>query len=120
MYILPTANLNIVLLSFLSNIIKVNHFLYCFTILLYSISSSSPLCIMSLLVPYVSTESIHCILLSLSVLNEILLTSSVNTLCFSPVNLCFDLNINLLRHGFFLGSLFHFQVELLLGNIYNL
>ena len=49
---------------------------------------------------YVAIESIDCILLSLSAQNVILLTSSVNSLCFSILNLCYEFNINLL--GFFL------------------
>ena len=48
---------------------------------------------------YVAIESIDCILLSLSAQNVILLTSSVNSLCFSILNLCYEFNINLL--GFF-------------------
>ena len=49
---------------------------------------------------YVAIESIDCILLSLSAQNVILLTSSVNSPCFSILNLCYEFNINLL--GFFL------------------
>ena len=53
------------------------------------------LCIVSLLVPYVnvSTELIDCILSSSSALNAISLTSPVNTLCLSILNLCCYLNI---------------------------
>ena len=53
------------------------------------------LCIMSLPM-HVSIESIDCIFLSLPVLNAILLTSSVNTLCFSLLYLRSGFNINLL------------------------
>ena len=45
---------------------------------------------------YVSIESIDSILLSSLALNAILLTSSINTLCFSFLNLPYDFNINLL------------------------
>ena len=82
-------NLDRVILFFFCNIIKNNH-LCIFFILLHLISSSlhgtSPL------VPhtYVSIESIDCILSSSFTLNAILLTSSVNTFCFSPLNLCCD------------------------------
>ena len=53
-------------------------------------------CTRSLLLPYadVSTESIDSILLSSLPLNAILLTSSVNTLCFSLLSLCYDFNTN--------------------------
>ena len=81
--------------------VKVNHF-FCFIILLHL--GSSFLYIKPLLVPYahVSAESIYCILLSSLALNAILLTTSGNTLCFELLNLCCDLNINLL---FFMNSL---------------
>ena len=46
--------------------------------------------------PCSSIELIDCIPLSLLALNAILLTSSVNTLYFSLLNLCCDFNINLL------------------------
>ena len=94
--------------------------------------------IRSSLVPYacicISIESIDCIFLSSSKLNTILLTSSVNTLCFTLLNLCCDLNIIQfllwILHDFlddclhqvylFLDGLFYFQVEFLLNNVYNL
>ena len=57
-------NLDYVLLCFLCNLIKLNLFLYCFVILLHSLSSF--LHIKSLRVPYVfvSIKSIDCILSS--------------------------------------------------------
>ena len=65
---------------FFYNIIKVNHFLYPFIILLHLISSFS--LIRSLLIPYacVSIESNDCILSSSFELNAILLISSVKTM----------------------------------------
>ena len=102
--------------------------MYCFIILLHFIFSV--LLTRCLFVPYafVSIESIECILLSLLALNAISLTSSVNTLCFMPLNLCCDFNINFLLFmnslwfslrlstltWYFLVILFYFQVELLL------
>ena len=79
-------------------------------------------------------ELIDCIVLSSLALNAILLTSSVYALCFLLLNLCCDFNINLLLFfyeffvifsktsstNFFLVSLFHFQIKLLLNNFYNL
>ena len=119
---------------FSCNIIKINHFLYCFIILSHLISSF--LHIRSLLVPYayVSIESIDSILLSSLALNAILLTSSVNALFFSLLNLPCDHSISLLILSnslsfsfrlstsslFFIGSVFNFQVELLLDNFCNL
>ena len=67
------ANLDYVpLCVFFCNIIKVNHFLYYFIILLHLISSF--LLTRSLLVPsaYISIESIDCILLSSFELKAIL------------------------------------------------
>ena len=119
---------------FFYNIIKVNHFLYCFIILLLLISSFS--LTRTLLVPYayVSIESIDCILLSSFELKAILLISSVKT-CFSLLNLCYVFNVDLLFFMnslwsslrlstsifyFFLNGLFYFQFELLLHRFHNL
>ena len=90
---------------FFYNIIKINHFLYLFIILLHLISSF-PLTI-SLLVPYayLSIELIDCILLSSFELKAILFISSVKTLCLSLLNLCCVFNINLL---FLMNSLLFF------------
>ena len=88
-------------------------------------------CLISLFVPYsyVSVGSINCILLSLLALTAILLTSSVNTLCFSPLNLYCDFIFSMNSLGFsfrlFVSSLFfcwwfYFQVDLSLDNFYNL
>ena len=114
----------------------VNIVLYlCFIILLHLIYSF--LHTGSLLVPYayVSTESIPCRLLSSLTLHAILLTSSVNTLCFSVLNLCCVFSISsLLFYEFFIiflmsfdikiifviNSLFCFQFDLLLNSVYNL
>ena len=121
--------------GFLSNIIKVNHFLHYFIIFLHLVSTF--LHIKYLYVPYayVSIESIDCILLSLLAFNSILLISSVNTLCLLLLNLCCVFNINLLffykfcmaffktlciNFIFFLINLFYSEVELLLNNFYNL
>ena len=90
------ANLDYFFYVLFCNIIKINPFLYYFIILLHLISSF--LLTRSFFVPcaYAFIESIDCILLSLLVLNAILLTSSVNTLCFSLLSLCCYFNINLL------------------------
>ena len=45
---------------------------------------------------YVSIEPIDCNLLSSLAVNAILLTSSVNTICFSLLSLCRYFNINFL------------------------
>ena len=70
------------------NIVKVNHLLHRFVILLHLISSFS--LTRSLLIPYayVSIESFDCILLSSFELNAILLICSVKKLCLSILNLC--------------------------------
>ena len=72
---------------FSCNIIKFNYFLHYFVILLHLVSSFSHN--KTLLAPYayVSSESIHFIILSSLALNTILLTSSVNALYFSLLNL---------------------------------
>ena len=90
------ANLDYVLLCFLCNIIKVNHCLYRFIILLHLNSYFS--LTRSLLVAnaYVSIKSIDCILLTSFELKAILSISSVKTLCFSLLNLCCVFNIDLL------------------------
>ena len=87
------ANLDYVLLCF-CKIIKVNHFLYCFIMVLHLISSFS--LTRSLLVPYVfvSIGSIYCILLSSFELEAILLISSLKLLCLSLLNLGCVCNIN--------------------------
>ena len=118
---------------FSCNIIKVNYFLHYFVILLHLVSSFSHNKILLAPYAYVSTESIHFIISSSLALNTILLTSSVNALYFSLLNLCWDFNINLLFvwivYDFFnplyvlfifLVNLFYFQFELLLNNFYNL
>ena len=81
------------------NITKDNHFLYHFIILLHLVSSFS--LVRSLLLPYayVSIKSIDCILLSSFELKEILLISSVKTLCLSLLDLCCICSINLLFFG---------------------
>ena len=78
------------------NIIKVNHFLYHFIILLHLISSFS--LTGSLVVPYayVSLESTDSMLLLSFELNAILLTSSVKTLRLSLLNLSCVFDIDLL------------------------
>ena len=96
-------------LCFFCNFIKVNHFLYCFFILLHLICSFY--FNRSLLVPYVyaSTESIDCILLLLLEHNAILLNSSVNKLCFLLVN-CWEFYINLL---FFMNAFWSTSISFL-------
>ena len=125
------ANLDYALLCFFYNIIKVNHFLYKFIILLHLISSFS--LTRSLHVPYayISVESIDCILLSSFEPKAILLISSIKTLCPSLLNLCCVFNINLLlllnsswsslsiSFYFYLDNLFYYQAELLLNSFYN-
>ena len=117
---------------FFYNVIKVNHFLYCFVILSHFISSF--LHNRFLLVPYayVSTKSLDCILLLSLVLNAILFTPSVKKLSFSIRNFSCDFSINLLllinslwfslrlsTLTFFLADLICFQPELLLKKFYN-
>ena len=51
--------------------------------------------------PYVSIESIDCIVLLPFKLKAILLVSSIKTLCLSLVSLCCDFNLDLL---FFMNS----------------
>ena len=51
--------------------------------------------------PYIFIESINCILASLLKLNAILLNFSIDTLCFSLLNLYLDFDVNLL---FFVNS----------------
>ena len=97
------ANLDCFFHDIFYNIIKVNHFLYCFVILLHLFSSF--LLTRSFLVPYAyfSMESTDCIYLSLFELKAIFLISSVNILCLSLLNLHGYCNINLL---FLMNSLF--------------
>ena len=78
------------------SVTSVNKFLYFSIISLHLISFS--LNTRSLLVSYshVSTKLIFCILLSLLALNAILLTSSVHTVCFLLLNICWNFNINIL------------------------
>ena len=124
---------------FFCKIIKVHRSkfkVYRFIILLHLISSCS--LARSLLVPYadVSIKSIDCILLSSFELKAILLISSVKTLCFSLLNLCFVFSINLLFITnslclllqqkklsmsilFFLDNLFYFQAEFVPNSCYN-
>ena len=85
------------------NIFKVNHLFECFMIFLHLISSFSHT--RSLLVPfaYVSIELIDCILLSSLALN-VMLTSSVNTVCFSLLYLYCDFNIIYCLYKFFMIS----------------
>ena len=85
------------------------------------------------LCPYNSIKSVDCILLSSLLLNAILLTSSVNRLCFLLLFLCCDFKINRLffrnflwfssrrstATPFYSNCLFYFQAKLLLNNFYN-
>ena len=78
-------------------------------------------------------QSIYFILLLFSAFNVILLTSSVTTLCASFLNLYFDFSIDILSFKIslrfflsvftstllFLSTLYHFQVYLLLCNLYS-
>ena len=88
------------------NIIKVNHFLCSFIILLHLIYFLSYT--KTVLVPhaYVSIESIDCILLTSFELKTILSISSVNTLYLSLLNLCCIFNIDLL---FLMNCLWFFK-----------
>ena len=89
------VNLNCGLSCFFCNIIKVNHFLYRFIILLHLISSFSFTRSFLVLYVYVSIESVDSILLSPFEFKAILLISSVKTLYLSLLNLCCVLNIYL-------------------------
>ena len=91
------ANLDYVCFVFFCNIIIiVNHFLYCFIILLHLVSSF--LQTESLLVPcaYVPIESINCILSSSLALN------AFQEIHYVHINVSINININLL---FFINSL---------------
>ena len=90
------VNLDYVLLGFFCNIVKVNLYWYCFSIMLHLISSFSITRFLLVPYPYVSTESIDCIGLTSFEIKSILLISSVKTLCLSLLNLCCVFNINLL------------------------
>ena len=108
---------------FFFNIINVNHFLNCFI----KLCLCSILCICFYQINWLDS-------LSSSELKEILSVSSVNTLCFSLLNLGCVFNISFfffmnsfwsfLRFSmlilFFLIGLFYFQFELLLNSFYNL
>ena len=63
---------------------------------------------------YVSIEPIDCNLLSSLAVNAILLTSSVNTICFSLLSLCRYFNINFL---FIMSSLW-FSLRLYTSNLF--
>ena len=83
------ANLGYLLLCFFFyKIIKVNHFLYHFIILLHLISSLSLTKYLPVPCAYVSFKSTDCILLPSFELKAILLISSVKTLFLSLLNLC--------------------------------
>ena len=90
------VNLDYVFLGFFCNIVKVNLYWYCFSIMLHLISSFSITRFLLVPYPYVSTESIDCIGLTSFEIKSILLISSVKTLCLSLLNLCCVFNINLL------------------------
>ena len=118
---------------FFCNIIKVNHFLYDFIILLHLISSFSTTRTLLVTYAHVSIKSIDCILLSSFELKAILLVSSVKPLRLPLLNLCCVFNIDLpffinslwfslIRSNqlyFFQDDLFYSQVELLLNSFYN-
>ena len=105
------------------NIIKVNHFLYSFIILPHFISSFS--LTISSLAPYAYVS-----------VKPILSVCSVNSFCFSLLNLCFAFVIDLLFFMnslssclqqnnlstlilFFLYNFFYYQAELLLNSFSN-
>ena len=88
------TNLDYVLFCFLLQHHQI--FLYCFIILLHSISSFSLTRTLLVSYAYVSIESIDCILLSSFEHNAILLISSVKALCLSLLNLRRVFNIDLL------------------------
>ena len=122
-------SLRLIPLVFFYNIIKVNHFLYCFIILLNLFFHF--LYVNSLLVPY-TCVSIESIILSLLGLNPILLTSSTNELRIIHIFVVMLILIycfcNFLWPSFrlyrltllFPADLFYFRVELLLNSFYNL
>ena len=76
------------------NIVKINHFLCHFIILLHLISSFSFIKYLFVPYAYLSIEWIDCILLPLLELKAILLFSSVKPLCHSLLNLYCVCNIN--------------------------
>ena len=75
---------------------QINHFFYCFIILLHWISSFSLIRYLFVQYVYVSIESIHCILLESFQPKAISLIASAKTLCLSLLNLCCIFDINLL------------------------
>ena len=89
---------------FFCSMIRINHFLYSFIVLLHLISPSSFTRAFVATYAYVSMESIDWILLSSFELNVILLLSSVKTLCLSLLNsCCFFINL-LFFYGLFMFS----------------
>ena len=90
------ANLSYIFEVFFCIIIKVNHFLNRFIILLHLISLLLLTRFLFVLYAYISIESIVCILLSSFGLKAILLISSVKTLSLSLLNNCCVFNIDLL------------------------
>ena len=91
--------------------LKVNHFLYCFIMFLYLVSSFS--LTRSLLIPYayVFIISIDCILSVSFDFKVILLISSVKTLYLSLSYLCFVFNINLFFYKLFMTFSYLHQVD---------
>ena len=126
------ASLNYVILCLLFSVIKVNHFLYRFIILLYLNSSFSLTKSFLISYTYVSIESIDCILLSSLELKGIQLISSVKTLRLSLLNIFYILiliyyflcilyvlfyrKVNYISLFLFLDGLFYSQVDFLLKN----
>ena len=96
---------------FSCNFIKIDYFLYCFNVFLSLISSFLRIMDLLLLHRYVSLQSIDCIVLSLLAINAILITSSVNTLCFLLQNLSCNFNINLLSFKKFCDFLLHYILQ---------
>ena len=96
---------------FSCNFIKIDYFLYCFNVFLSLISSFLRIMDLLLLYRYVSLQSIDCIVLSLLAINAILITSSVNTLCFLLQNLSCNFNINLLSFKKFCDFLLHYILQ---------
>ena len=127
------ANLDYVILFYFVTSSKLITFGSLYYIVTFSFFLFCALFLYFFLCPYNSIKSVDWILLSSLLLNAILLTSSVNRLCFLLLFLCCDFKINRLffrnflwfssrrstATPFYSNCLFYFQAKLLLNNFYN-
>ena len=127
------ANLDYVILFYFVTLSKLITFGSLYYIVTFSFFLFCALFLYFFLCPYNSIKSVDWILLSSLLLNAILLTSSVNRLCFLLLFLCCDFKINRLffrnflwfsprlatATPFYFNCLFYFQGKLLLKHFYN-